>query len=155
MPYKIKQSTPSKQSKGLFDKYSDKLKQIERNWELKRKKSRQEKAKYEAIKKKHQVKLQKVYDKEIKRLKKIKDKEDEIAKVKQLKETARKEIMGLTPEEKAENQKKWEEKKAKIWGFMGKAIKFVTPEPEKLTKAEKKEIAKERKEYDKAWGNIK
>lgn len=148
MAYKIKSK---KQEKGIFDK----LKQIERNWELKRKKSQQEKAKYEKIKKKHEAKLQKVYDKEIKRLQKIKDKEDEIAKVKQLKENARKQVMGLTPEEKAEEQKNWQEKKAKAWEFVRKAIKFATPEPEKLTKAEKKEIAKERKEYDKAWGNIK
>jgi hypothetical protein len=148
MAYKIKSK---KQAKGIFDK----LKQIERNWELKRKKSQKEKAKYEEIKKKHEEKLDKIYQKELKRLKKIKDKEDEIERVKQLKETARKQVMGLTPQEKAEEQKKWEEKKAKGWEIAKKTLAFLTPKKEELTKAEKKEIAKERKEYDKMWGNIK
>lgn len=154
MTYKIKSK---KQAKGIFDK----LKQIERNWELKRKKSQKEKEKYEEIKKKHEEKLNKIYQKELKRLKKIKDKEDEIARVKALKDKARKEIMGLTPEELKEEAKKREiankesaKKRAETWELVKKGLRFVIPKPEKARKMTKAE-RKEQREIDKAWGDIK
>jgi len=76
MAYKIK----SKVS-GILQN----LKKAEKNWELKRKKAQQEKAKYEEIKRKHEAKLQKIYNQEKDKLAKEKEKTDEIERVKQLK----------------------------------------------------------------------
>ena len=139
-------------------KILNKLKQAEKQWEVRRKQAQTEKIKLQKIKAVQDKKMQKLYNEEVKHLKKEKEATDEIERIKQLKEQARKDVYGLTPEEKAQKQKEFREKTDKVLGFVARVLIPPKVKPHKMTKEEKREKREDdkiRREEDRAWGGIK